>query len=498
MLVIISKVRVKDFIHKLKSLKSIRVVLLLMIMAAGIVPLLILTKGAIYFYTENAKSELRKEVRSYSSIISNTINSTGFINSQSVENIQGNNSASSELDTIASVFGGRVIIVDSNFIIIKDTYNKETGNFCISPEVTKCLADGNESILSDNGYVQIILPIRSVEENQSVSEPKTYISGVMILSYSENTIDISAQRMAGKMWTTSMILIAIVVTFAIISLMRIMGVFRKFRKALGRLTEGYIDEKVAVNDYREFAAMSETINNMMNRLNQLEKSRQEFVSNVSHELKTPITSMKVLADSLTSQESVPAEVYREFMVDIANEIDRENKIITDLLSMVRLDKSADSLNVSKTNINELLEILLKRIRPIAKERNIEIVFESFRPVEAEIDDVKLALAFSNLIENAVKYNQDDGWVKVTLNADHKFFYVKVADSGVGIPQDCQDHIFDRFYRVDKARSRETGGTGLGLSITRSVVLLHKGAIKVYSKEKEGTTFTVRIPLNYSK
>ena len=148
------------------------------------------------------------------------------------------------------------------------------------------------------------------------------------------------------------------------------------------------------------------------------------------------------------------------------------------------------------NINELLELLLKRIRPIAEKRNIEIVFESMREVLAEIDEVKISLAFTNLIENAVKYNVDDGWVRVTLDADHKFFYVKVADSGVGIPEDCQDQVFERFYRVDKARSRETGGTGLGLAITRNAILMHKGAINLYSKPGEGTTFTVRIPLTY--
>jgi signal transduction histidine kinase len=115
---------------------------------------------------------------------------------------------------------------------------------------------------------------------------------------------------------------------------------------------------------------------------------------------------------------------------------------------------------------------------------------------AEVDEVKLSLAINNLIENAVKYNYDNGWVRVSLNADHKFFYIKVADSGVGIPEDEQDNVFERFYRVDKARSRETGGTGLGLSITRNAILMHRGAIKIYSKEKEGTTFTVRIPLNY--
>jgi signal transduction histidine kinase len=228
----------------------------------------------------------------------------------------------------------------------------------------------------------------------------------------------------------------------------------------------------------------------------LEKSRQEFVSNVSHELKTPLTSVKVLADSLLMQENVAPELYREFLVDIAEEIERENKIINDLLSLVKLDKTARDINISSTNINDLLESVLKRLRPIAKKRNIELVFESFRPVVAEVDEVKLSLAISNLIENAIKYNVEDGWVRVSLNADHKYFYVKVADSGIGIPEEAQDFIFDRFYRVDKARSRGTGGTGLGLSITKNAVHMHKGAIKVYSKENEGTTFTVRVPINY--
>ena len=102
---------------------------------------------------------------------------------------------------------------------------------------------------------------------------------------------------------------------------------------------------------------------------------------------------------------------------------------------------------------------------------------------ADVDEVKLSMALNNLIENAIKYNYDDGWVKVTLNADHKFFYVTVQDSGVGIPEDSLDSVFERFFRVDKARSRATGGTGLGLAITRSVILLHRGSIKVYSKKK---------------
>ena len=228
----------------------------------------------------------------------------------------------------------------------------------------------------------------------------------------------------------------------------------------------------------------------------MDKSRDEFVSNVSHELKTPITSIRVLADSLMSMEEVPVELYQEFMADISDEIDRESKIIDDLLSLVKMDKAVEELNMVRLDINGLVQQILKRLRPIARKRNVELTFESIREVTADVDEVKLSLAVNNLVENAIKYNVEDGWVRVTLDADHRFFYIKVADSGIGIPEEFQSHVFERFYRVDKARSRETGGTGLGLAITRKVVLMHHGAIRVASREGEGSVFTVRIPLKY--
>ena len=207
--------------------------------------------------------------------------------------------------------------------------------------------------------------------------------------------------------------------------------------------------------------------------------------------------MKVLADSLLAQENVPIELYQEFMGDIAKEIDRENDIISDLLTLVKMDKTVQGLNIRQININELLETILKRLKPIADKKKIEVVLESFRPVSAEIDEMKLTLAISNLVENAIKYNRDEGWVRVSLNADHKYFYVKVMDSGSGLPEEDQAHIFERFYRVDKSHSREIGGTGLGLAIARNAVIMHRGSIKVYSSKGEGTTFTVRIPLTYA-
>ena len=201
-------------------------------------------------------------------------------------------------------------------------------------------------------------------------------------------------------------------------------------------------------------------------------------------------------DSLLMQEEVPNELYREFMQDIADEIDRENQIINDLLTLVKLDKTNKELSINIVSVNEMIELLLKRLRPIAQKRDVEITFESNRPVMAEIDEVKITLALTNLIENAVKYNKEHGFVKVTLDADHQYFSVEVEDSGIGIPESSYEQIFERFYREDKSHSREIGGTGLGLAITKNVILMHRGTISVSSVLEQGTVFTVKIPLSH--
>ena len=190
------------------------------------------------------------------------------------------------------------------------------------------------------------------------------------------------------------------------------------------------------------------------------------------------------------------ELYREFMQDINSEIDRESTIINDLLAMSRLDRKNGDMHIALVNINEMIEMLLKRLSLLAAAANVELIFESYREVEAEVDEVKLNLSLSNIIENAVKYNKEKGSVKVFLNSDHNSFIVRVTDTGIGIPQSELDNVFDRFYRVDKMRSRETGGTGLGLAISKSIILMHHGTVRVESVEGEGSSFTVKIPLNY--
>lgn len=339
-----------------------------------------------------------------------------------------------------------------------------------------------------NHYIEVTSPIPGAEEGKA--------AGVMLATVATDNIEATIQTLYTRGGVVAGIILILLIVFGVFIADRMVRPIHRITGAIENVTEGYSDDVLHVDTFTETRQLSEAFNKMLGRLKILDESREEFVSNVSHELKTPMTSMKVLADSLLEMKEAPVEMYQEFMQDIAKEIDRENQIITDLLSLVKMDKTGQNLNIKTVNINELLEQILKRLRPIADKKNVEMVMESFRPVSAEIDEMKFTLAISNLVENAIKYNHENGWVHVSLNADHKYFYIKVEDSGIGIPEEDQPHIFERFYRVDKSHSREIGGTGLGLAIARNAVIVHRGAIKVYSNEGEGTTFTVRIPLTY--
>ena len=384
----------------------------------------------------------------------------------------GSNSLSNQIDELAASMNGRIIVIKNNYKIIKDTHTDFQSRFFLNDNVLDVMDGKKTRIVSESGkYIEVMVPIVSKAGKQN------HILGAVQATVPSEDMMGAVTEMEHR---RNMLLVACIICGLSMAMIISYLLTRDLKKI-----------------QRDVDFIAQRFNEILGRMQTLEDSRQEFVSNVSHELKTPMTSMKVLADSLIQQgDQVPAELYREFMQDIVAEIDRENVIISDLLSLVKLDKKAAQLQITTVSINELLEIIMKRLKPLALQRNIELIFESFRPVTAEIDEVKLSLGLTNLIENGIKYNKDDGWIRVTLNADHKYFYVKVADSGVGIPEDCQDQVFDRFYRVDKARSRDTGGTGLGLAITKSVVSLHNGEIKLYSKVGEGTTFTLRIPLKY--
>ena len=463
--------------------RSLRFRILIILIILGIVPGVVVTCTMLHNYEDRAVSMLTETIQDQCGILSNLIIKENYLNDTSSRTVN------SKLELFTNIYDGRVLLADRDFKIVGDTFHTEEGKTLLSSLAVQCFK-GEEAVNYDknNQVLELAVPVQSPDVRQ--------IQGVMLVTVSAAEIADTLAELEQK----GVMLIGIIVVLAIFLSWLLSTILVKplarVTKSIEDLTDGVLDGEISVPDYTETELITDAFNKMVNRMKILDESRQEFVSNVSHELKTPLTSMKVLADSLVGQEGVPEELYQEFMSDITAEIDRENKIITDLLSLVKLDKKAADLNVEHLNINQLLEDILKRLRPIADKRHIDLILDSFRPVEADVDEVKFTLAISNLVENGIKYNVDDGWVRVTLDADHKYFYVKVADSGMGIPEESIGRIFERFYRVDKSHSKEIGGTGLGLAITRSAVTKHHGNIQVESKEGEGTTFTVRIPLSY--
>lgn len=486
--------KIRERIRKIyrKHTPSVKVPLIILMVMFCMIPLLVESR---ILASSSRQSQVERriiDVQNQCQILSNKMSRTGYLTNSVVDNA----AIDTELSLLSDIFSGRILIVNSGFKIVEDTFSLSEGKTLISNEVIRCFQGENTSRYDSlKHYFVLAIPIPEFEqETGTITTGKT--AGVMIVTASTESMYSLEDSLNDKASLYEMMIFVILLILAVLSVHFIMKPFGSLIASIRRVGEGNLDEDVNEEAYRETKQISETINKTLEKLKAVDKSRQEFVSNVSHELKTPITSIRVLADSLMGMEDTPKELYQEFMHDISDEIDRESKIIDDLLTLVRMDKASSGLSCSQVQINGLIEMVLKRLRPIARKRNIELIFESKRDVSADIDEVKFSLAVNNLVENAVKYNKEDGWVRVTLDADHKFFYLKVADSGIGIPAEFKERVFERFYRVDKARSRETGGTGLGLAITKSVVLMHHGAIRVDSVEGEGSTFMVRIPLIY--
>ncbi|MBQ6696647.1 MAG: two-component sensor histidine kinase [Lachnospiraceae bacterium] len=491
------------FLGQYINLRSLRARIFVMILLVGIIPSVLMRQGIVRNYEERAVEQRTQVVQNQLKILADHLNNEDYLNKPYSSVINA------ELEMLSNLYDGRVLIINGNFKIIKDTYGISEGKTSISDEVLKCFQGHSVAKYdSENGYIEMTAPIidNSKAENEEkvtaagnlVSNKKepTNVKGVMLTSVSTEYISGTMEALHRQAAILETIMMIIIVGIAFILSAVLTRPFERVTKAINEVKAGYSNEPISVPDLAETQHIVEAFNQLLQRMKVLDDSRQEFVSNVSHELKTPLTSMKVLADSLLMQDNAPVELYQEFMQDIVSEIDRENQIITDLLALVKMDKTSSDLNIAEVNINDLAELILKRLRPLARKMDIELVFESVRPVLAEVDEVKMTLIMTNLVDNAIKYNKEHGWVKVVVDADHKYFTFEVSDSGMGIPEDSLTQIYERFYRVDKSHSREIGGTGLGLAITKNAVLAHRGFITVTSTEGEGTSFLVKIPLTY--
>ncbi len=275
----------------------------------------------------------------------------------------------------------------------------------------------------------------------------------------------------------------------------IIGPVEKLTKVIkGMQDDGRLDEKVEVTGNDEISQLGEAFNTLIDKLNEFEEDRRAFVSNASHELKTPLSSIKLLSDSILSMgENVDGEMVLEFMEDINGEIDRLNKIISRLLDLTKLDVKHDALDLKVTDINEMAQRVVKSLSPVAKDKEISISILTTNEVLAMVDREKFWQAVYNITDNAIKYTPSGGMVQLLVYNEGERCRIEISDNGIGIPKEDAEKIFDRFYRVDKARARESGGTGLGLAIVKSVVESHGGTISVESDVGEGTRFIISIP-----
>ena len=367
-----------------KFYMSFRLLLTVLLAFCGVFPMLLNGYASMKVFVSDQISQKSVEVQGQAQVVASEIAKSEYLTGQPEPALD------TEITQLSNLYEGRVMVINRSFKIICDTYKLDEGKINISEEVIRCFqGEASSTNEAESCYMEFVQPI--------LSQGSGEVIGCLIVGASTESIYKTNIRMTQKNRDRALVVFLFLLPFCIAVAGLMTRPLKKITKELNKAADGDLEGVISVDDFRETKEVSDAFNRTLERLRRLDESRQQFVSNVSHELKTPITSMKILADSLLMQENVPVEIYEEFMNDIVHEIDRENQIITDLLTLVKMDKTQADLNIAPTNINELLSVLLKRISPIAETRNITIRLETLRQVVAEVDEVKLSLACNNII-----------------------------------------------------------------------------------------------------
>ena len=258
------------------------------------------------------------------------------------------------------------------------------------------------------------------------------------------------------------------------------------------MREGSYSHRAEVGGHDEISELAAEFNDMADRLQTTEDARRRFVSDASHELKTPLAGIRLLSDSILQTENMDAQTVREFVGDIEQESERLARITENLLRLTRLD-SGMLPEAQRVDLSPVMARVVRMLRLVAEEKQVDLSYEIRREGQTLASEDEIHEIIYNLTENAIKYNRPGGFVKLLLAGDEKDCLLTVSDNGIGIPEGDMPRIFDRFYRVDKMRSRAAGGTGLGLSIAADTARRRGGSIGVRAREGGGTVFTVRLP-----
>lgn len=268
---------------------------------------------------------------------------------------------------------------------------------------------------------------------------------------------------------------------------------RELAGAVRRVREGSYGYRIDPGGRDEVTELAEEFNDMSRRLQDTEELRRRFVSDASHELRTPLASIRLLSDSIVQSNNMDEETMREFVTDIGSEAERLQRLTEKLMMLTKMDSDIE-IPLSPVDVKKVAESTIHLLKPLAAAREVSIATSLSGNCIISVNEDSLYQIIFNLAENAIKYNVQGGSVFIGLNSYDGMVKLWVEDSGIGIPEEDRDNIFSRFYRVDKARSREAGGSGLGLSIVHDAVISFGGEIYVEPSQMGGSCFTVLFPL----
>lgn len=381
----------------------------------------------------------------------------------------------------------RLIITDQNGQAIYDSLSNLSivGRYVLFPEIITAL-EGNDVFYWNyhDGAMQS-------NAATPVYAYGTLIACVYMMEYdtAQGTLIATLQN---NIFTITVILEIVVILFSLLFSNKYSRRLRKIMTSIRNVRQGDYSHRLEMDGRDELNSLSNEFNDLISRLQVSEKKRSQFVSDASHELKTPLASIKLLSDSIL-QNNMDVETMREFVSDIGNEADRLNRMSQKLLTLSRIDSQTDR-DRSIIYIAPAVDRVVRMLSGIACDSNITVKKNFEKDSQILIFEDDLYQILFNLIENGIKYNSKNGVLTITLEQEADTAIIRISDTGVGIPPESIDHIFERFYRVDKARSRSTGGSGLGLSIVRNMVERNHGAISVESETGKGTIFTITFPI----
>ena len=394
------------------------------------------------------------------------------------------------LSTAASELGGRLIVVSPDGKVQLDTFALLEGTKLTLPEVVTALtgevshAYGIYPAQSSGEYAALCAA-RMTSGNETI--------GALLLSTPVTELRNAIVTVEQQLLTVFIAVASAAMIAALVFALTLTRPVKALTSAIRRMGRGDLSARVKVRASGEMKELADSYNAMAEKIENFDRSRSQFVSNASHELKTPLATMKILLENLIYQPEMPKDLQVEFMQDMNHEIDRLTGSINDLLTLTQMDSQSTALTEEEVDLSGLTEETLHTLRAAAARAGQQISDRIEPDVTLTGDRSKLGQIIYNLIDNAIKYTPEGGEIRVTLASEGRNAVLTVTDNGIGIPEDDQAHIFDRFYRVDKARSRATGGTGLGLSIVRQMVQLHGGEITVASAPEKGSVFTVTLP-----